>query len=135
MQVAIAAQPQHAHADITGQCLGAEGGGQFATPGGAQEFHLQQAVLRRHKTLCLDQIGRVGGEDIGRAQLIAQHLDRRREAEQLHAAIDLRLARGAQLVVGEGRAQYQQHEQPQGDSFQDFCHYCPCGLDKLNARP
>ena len=45
--IAIAPQAQHTHADVAGQRVGAEGGRQFAAPGGAEQLHLHQPVSAR----------------------------------------------------------------------------------------
>ena len=101
--VAIAPQAQHAHADVAGQRIGAEGGRQFTAPGGAKQLHLHQPVLRRDEALGAQQVGRVGREDVGNAEFVAQHLDRRREAGQLQVAIHLGVAGGAHHQVAAQR--------------------------------
>ena len=128
--LAIALHTQHAHADVAGQGIGAKGGGQLTPPGGTEQLHLHQPVLRGHETLCTDEVGRVLRKDVGHTQLVAQHLDRRGQPRQLHAAIDLQMP--GRIHHAPGRYRPQQQHQTQQTSYEasqqthheqhPFCH-------------
>jgi hypothetical protein len=92
MAVAIAADAQHPHANITQQSIWTEGGRQLATPSGTEQFHLHQPVLRCNETLSANQIRRVGRENVGNTQIIAQDRHGSGQADQLHVTIKLRIA-------------------------------------------
>ena len=122
MAVAVATHAQHPHPHIAGQRVGAEGGRQFAAPGGPEQLHLHQPVLGRHETLRAQQVGRVGGEDVGHAQFVAQHLDRRGQAGHPQFTVNLRMPGGTHQDVGRDGGEHNQPEQADHDPFQDFAH-------------
>ena len=91
-------------------------------PGGAEQLQLQQPVLGGDETLRTQEVRRVGREDVGDAQVVAQHGDRGRQAGKLHVAVDLRMARRAQLEIDARAGHHDEKQQNQDGPFQGLAH-------------
>ena len=120
--VAVAAHAQHPHADVAGQRVGAEGGGQLATPRGPEQFHLQEPVLCGDEALGLQQVRRVGGRDVGHAQLVADHFDRRGEPGQLQVAVNLRVPGRSHHQIAAHGSHDDECQQTEHHPFQGLAH-------------
>ena len=99
----------HAHRAVAGQGAFAEQLRQLARRRATQQVHLEEAFLCMQVTQGTDRIGLVGGAHGGRAQGVAFHRHRRRQAGQVQFAVQR--GQAAAQRPGAGGEDQQQHDQ------------------------